>query len=179
MAFVMIATGATSRSRVRTLQVRPLIAVAGVAALALLASGGAVGYWLAEMPLRPEPAKVASAAPAPLAIPFTLEQVGAISARLFRLENEAAQLSRKIGVLDHAGIVAHLPPARNPAAGNEPQGATGDPFLPAGAVPPTSVRSTCSSAASSSRSPRSRAPRPSSRSRSCACRRACRSPAPS
>ena len=131
MAFVMIATGATSRSRVRTLQVRPLIAVAGVAALVLLASGGAVGYWLAEMPLRPEPAKVASAAPAPLAIPFTLEQVGAISARLFRLENEAAQLSRKIGVLDHAGIVAHLPPARNPAAGNEPQGATGGPFLPA------------------------------------------------
>ncbi len=52
MAFVMIATGATSRSRVRTLAVRPLIAVAGVAALALLAAGGAVGYWLAEMPLR-------------------------------------------------------------------------------------------------------------------------------
>jgi hypothetical protein len=36
MAFVMIATGANSRSRVRTLSVRPLIALAGVAALALL-----------------------------------------------------------------------------------------------------------------------------------------------
>ena len=43
MAFVMIATGTTSRSRVRTLPVRPLIAAMGVAALALLAAGGALG----------------------------------------------------------------------------------------------------------------------------------------
>src|SRR5437763_3337866 len=98
MAFVMIATGATSRSRVRTLPVRPLIALAGVAALALLASGGAVGYWLAEAPLRP--VATAVAAPEPMVLPFTLEQVGAISGRLFRLESEAAQLSKRIGVLN-------------------------------------------------------------------------------
>ena len=53
MAFVMIATGATSRSRVRTLPVRPLIALAGAAAVALLASGGAVGYWIAELAAKP------------------------------------------------------------------------------------------------------------------------------
>jgi hypothetical protein len=81
MAFVMIATGATSRSRVRTLQVRPLIALAGVAALALLASGGAVGYWLAELPLRPAPAQVATPAPErPLVLPFTLSRSGHLGA---------------------------------------------------------------------------------------------------
>jgi murein DD-endopeptidase MepM/ murein hydrolase activator NlpD len=135
MAFVMIATGTTSRSRVRTLSVRPLIALAGVAALALLASGGAVGYWLAELPLRSLPMATtpSAAAPEPLALPFTLEQVGAISARLFRLESEAAQLSRKIGVLKPG---APLPSGRAPAgeqpdAQQAPVGASGGPLLPA------------------------------------------------
>src|SRR4051794_28475081 len=111
MAFVMIATGATSRSRVRTLPVRPLIALAGVAALALLGSGGAVGYWLAEAPLRPLPSAVA--APEPLVLPFTLEQVGAISGRLFRLETEAAQLSKRIGGLHDAAPAARASRAQD------------------------------------------------------------------
>ena len=83
MAFVMIATGATSRSRVRTLPVRPLIALAGLAALALLASGGALGYWIAErrgaagaVLARGRRGRAAGA-------PFTLEQVGAISGASF------------------------------------------------------------------------------------------------
>jgi murein DD-endopeptidase MepM/ murein hydrolase activator NlpD len=130
MAFVMIATGATSRSRVRTLPVRPLIALAGVAALALLASGGAVGYWLADAPLRPLPSAVA--APEPLALPFTLEQVGAISGRLFRLESEAAQLSKRIGVL-HSDAPAAARAARLQDARSQglPAGPIGGPLLPA------------------------------------------------
>ncbi len=136
MAFVMIATGTTSRSRVRTLPVRPLIAAMGVAALALLASGGAVGYWIAELATRSLPSSSTAAAAAtsaePLAVPFTLEQVGAISARLFRLESEAAQLSRKIGVLKSSPV---LPGARAPAreapAQPEANGASGGPLLPA------------------------------------------------
>nr|HET7858528.1 M23 family metallopeptidase [Caldimonas sp.] len=136
MAFVMIATGTTSRSRVRTLPVRPLIAAMGVAALALLASGGAVGYWVAELATRSLPSSSTAAAAAtsaePLAVPFTLEQVGAISARLFRLESEAAQLSRKIGVLKSSPV---LPGARAPAreapAQPEANGASGGPLLPA------------------------------------------------
>jgi len=134
MAFVMIATGATSRSRVRTVPVRPLIALAGVAALALLASRGALGYWLAELPLRSLPAS-AHAAPVatsePLALPFTLEQVGAISARLFRLESEAAQLSRRIGVLKtDAPPPAARAPRTDPATQQMPAGASGGPLLP-------------------------------------------------
>ena len=129
MAFVMIATGATSRSRVRTLPVRPLIALAGAAALALLASGGALGYWLADAPLRPMPS--AAAAPEPLALPFTLEQVGAISARLFRLESEAAQLSKRIGVMN-SDVPASVrsPAGRNAKSQAEPAGAAGGPLLP-------------------------------------------------
>jgi len=136
MAFVMIATGATSRSRVRTVSVRPLIAVAGVAALALLASGGALGYWLAELPLRSLHATVQVAPVAtaePLALPFTLEQVGAISARLFRLESEAAQLSRRIGVLktETPPASVRLPAVNQPGAQQAPVGASGGPLLPA------------------------------------------------
>ncbi|HEV7576482.1 MAG TPA: M23 family metallopeptidase [Caldimonas sp.] len=130
MAFVMIAAGATSRSRVRTLPVRPLIALAGVAALALLASGGAVGYWLAEVPMRVLPSS-AKAPPEPLVLPFTLEQVGAISARLFRLESEAAQLSKRIGVMNgEAPASARAPIARIPTTPVEPTGPAGGPLLP-------------------------------------------------
>ena len=136
MAFVMIATGATSRSRVRTVSVRPLMVLAGFAAVALLASGGAVGYWLAELPLRSAPASASAAhvaAPETLVLPFTLEQVGAMSARLFRLESEAAQLSRRIGVLKpESQPTGPRAPARvepNPRA--TPTGASGGPLLPA------------------------------------------------
>jgi len=129
MAFVMIATGANSRSRVRTFSVRPLIALAGVAALALLASGGALGYWLADAPARPLPS--ASAAPEPLALPFTLEQVGAISARLFRLESEAAQLGKRIGVMKtDVPASTRSPSGRSSKASAEPAGAAGGPLLP-------------------------------------------------
>ncbi len=111
MAFVMIATGATSRSRVRTLSVRPLIAFAGLAALGLLASGGALGYWIADLVVRPAPA-VPAVADAQATLPFTLEQVGAISGRLFRLESEAAQLSKRIGVLKDEAAATPLGAAR-------------------------------------------------------------------
>jgi len=129
MAFVMIATGANSRSRVRTLSVRPLIAAAGVAALALLGSGGAVGYWLADAPVKPMPSQ--SVAADPIALPFTLEQVGAISARLFRLESEAAQLGKRIGVINPVAPAMPLVPSdRSGKPHVEPAGAAGGPLLP-------------------------------------------------
>ncbi len=134
MAFVMIATGATSRSRVRTLAVRPLIALAGAAALALLASGGAIGYWIAEPGVSPPPSMpVATAADVPA--PFTLEQVGAISGRLFRLESEAAQLSRRIGSTASDASpnrVVRTPPE---PVSVEPVGPSGGPLLAPRAEP--------------------------------------------
>ncbi len=97
MGFVLIATGASSRSRVMTLPVRPLLWAALVGALGSLVAGGSLGYWLAAPPLL-QATVVIAPEPAPRPHPFTLEQLGAISGRLFRLESEAAQLSERIGV---------------------------------------------------------------------------------
>ncbi|MGZ5215562.1 MAG: M23 family metallopeptidase [Caldimonas sp.] len=133
MAFVMIATGATSRSRVRTLPVRPLAVAIALGAAALMAGGGAMGYWLA-VPARatqtahaPLPAAVQAQAP----VPFTLEQVGAISGRLFRLESEAAQLSKRIGVLNKDAPPAPPRPQGDPdqTSSAAPAGASGGPLL--------------------------------------------------
>jgi murein DD-endopeptidase MepM/ murein hydrolase activator NlpD len=131
MAFVMIATGATSRSRVRTLSVRPLIAAAGLAALALLGSGGAVGYWVAEFAARGVAPIAAATTSAQPMLPFTLEQVGAISGRLFRLESEAAQLSKRIGVLGKEGAATapRVIPRPDDTPASTPTGASGGPGL--------------------------------------------------
>jgi murein DD-endopeptidase MepM/ murein hydrolase activator NlpD len=144
MAFVMIATGATSRSRVRTLGVRPLLGVAAVLAAALLASGGCLGYWLAapSAPSALTPAATAANVERPHeASPFTLEQIGALSARLFRLESEAAQLGERLG------IERKKPAAAGPAgrasdaqvvsglAPQAPRGPSGGPLLAPRAEP--------------------------------------------
>lgn len=118
MSFVMIATGASSRSRVRNLSLRHLLLAGALAALLLLATGGALGFWLA-VPL-PQPLSQLAAPERPQAVlPFTLEQLGAISGRLFRLESQAAQLSKRIGVLQK-----DEPQARDKKAGS------GGPLLP-------------------------------------------------
>jgi len=93
MSFVMIATGATS-ARVRTLSLRTLLLSAVLCALALLCLGTAVGYWLG----RPQAQATAEPARPHAALPFALEQLGALSGRLFRLESEAAQLGKRLGV---------------------------------------------------------------------------------
>jgi murein DD-endopeptidase MepM/ murein hydrolase activator NlpD len=98
MPFVLIAAGATGRSRMRTLSVRYLVLAAALAALMLIATGGAVGYWVAPAP-RPQLPQPDTHARSQAALPYTLEQLGAISGRLFRLESLAAQLSSRIGVM--------------------------------------------------------------------------------
>ena len=101
---------------------RPLVAAAGLAALALLGSGGAVGYWVAEFAAKEVTPIAAAASSVQPALPFTLEQVGAISGRLFRLESEAAQLSKRIGVL---GKESGAPGARAGAARRDAVGRPG------------------------------------------------------
>ena len=132
MSFVMIATGATSRSRVRTLSLPLLAAAAATLAALVFGAGGAAGYWLAGplagVPALPAAAIAAAAPVRAAALPFTLEQLGAISARLFRLESQASQLGKRIGVL----------PKDAPAAGPNPEPRVADkapgrggPMLPA------------------------------------------------
>jgi murein DD-endopeptidase MepM/ murein hydrolase activator NlpD len=117
MSFVMIATGATS-SQVRTLSVRALLTGGALAALLLLGTGAGLGYWLAPASA-PAPQLAAQERPH-TALPFALEQLGALSGRLFRLESEAAQLSKRIGVLKKD----------KPATPEKPAAGSGGPMLP-------------------------------------------------
>ncbi|MDQ6680750.1 MAG: M23 family metallopeptidase [Pseudomonadota bacterium] len=128
MSFVMIATGATSRSKVRTLSVRPLLLGGAFAALLLMSAGGALGYWVAASPFAQPQAQLQSAgAPAEAshaALPFALEQLGALSGRLFRLESQAAQLSKRVGV-----------PQKNEAPPEQKPGSGGPMLAPRAALP--------------------------------------------
>jgi murein DD-endopeptidase MepM/ murein hydrolase activator NlpD len=121
MSFVMIATGPTSRgSGVRTLSTRGLLVSAALAALVLLAAGVGLGCWISA-PAAAAPGGQPAHAPASLA--FTLEQIGALSGRLFRLESQATQLSERLGA--RPGV----PPGGVPLAPGRKPG-SGGPMLP-------------------------------------------------
>lgn len=107
MAFVMVSTGALTRSGVRTLSARSLVIAFSVLALLLLAGGGALGYLLARSPTPIVQIHASGTKPS-----YTVEQLGTLSGRVFRLESEAAQLGRKIGVLkDYEAQRTHKKPA--------------------------------------------------------------------
>jgi murein DD-endopeptidase MepM/ murein hydrolase activator NlpD len=116
LSFVMIAAGVRQPARVRTLSARRALAAAALASTTLLAAGAALGYWLASSAAGAHAGAPAdTAAPAP-AHPFALEQIGDLSARLFALESQAAQLGARIGLL----------PARAPKAAAGGTGATNE-----------------------------------------------------
>ena len=98
MSFVMFAAGPSSSSRVRTLPLRTLLGAGALTALVLLAGGAGLGYWLSRQMVPPP---VASAGSTP-ATPFAVEQLGALSGRLFKLESQAGQLSQRVGLLPDA-----------------------------------------------------------------------------
>lgn len=140
MAFVMISTGTVSRSGVRTLSGRAL-ALGGLgAALILLGLGAALGYGLAPVNAGPSPAGAANTAEAapPSVLPFTIEQLGALSGRLFKLESQASELGKRLGLpagaaKPPAAAAAQEPSApRAPRSGPPPAPETGSggPLLP-------------------------------------------------
>ncbi|MEP7297313.1 MAG: M23 family metallopeptidase [Burkholderiales bacterium] len=115
MSFVMIATGLTTGgSRVRTLSTRSLLLGGGLTAMMLLAAGVGLGRWLAA----PAPQLAQAAAHAPPTPAFALEQLGALSGRLFRLENQANQLSERFGARTGSPAAeAQRPVAKKAGAG--------------------------------------------------------------
>ena len=121
MSFVMIATGAAGRSGVLTLSTHRVLLAGLLAGLLLLVAGAGLGYWVAApaAALGPNPQAAAAEQRPHAALPFALEQLGAISGRLFRLESQAATLSKRIGVLQK-----DEPPALDKKAGS------GGPMLP-------------------------------------------------
>lgn len=125
MSFVMIAAGPTSRSRVRTLSIRAVACGAAVVAIGVLVLGAGLGYWV-SMPVPSAAGAHAGPARTPAASPFVVEQLGALSGRLFRLETQAGQLSEKIG-----GTRVPVPKLSAPAR----DAGRGGPLLPARAEP--------------------------------------------
>ena len=125
MSFVMIATGPSgSGSKVRTLSIRSLLAGGALSAFALVAAGIGVGCWIAT------PALVVAKAAEPekqhTALPFALEQLGALSGRLVKLESQARQLSERLGARAMAPITA----AAASAAAMAKKPGSGGPMLP-------------------------------------------------
>ncbi len=101
MSFVMIAAGSTHGSRMRTLSLRRLLLGAAVAACSLLLAGAGLGYWVSQPKATADTAAqpvtgVSQSATHP-ASPFAIEQLGALSGRLFKLESQAGRLSERLG----------------------------------------------------------------------------------
>ena len=119
MSFVMIASGSAGGSGLRTVSMRCVIGVAAAVAGLLLATGAGLGYWVFA-PAQPAATTVPSTAPS--ISPFALEQIGALSGRLFRLESQAGQLSE---TLRH--MVGRVPKA---AAAPASAAGRGGPMLP-------------------------------------------------
>ncbi len=126
MSFILYATGSTSGSRVRTVSVRAVLFGGVLAASGLLAAGVGAGYWMSAMYARTQPTAHAAPERGRSALPFAVEQLGALSGRLFKLESQASQLSERMGV---GPGVAPKPAARARATNTATTG-SGGPLLP-------------------------------------------------
>lgn len=125
MSIIMFAAGSTRGSPLRSVSIRALLLGGGLAAFGLLAIGAGLGYWLSVRVLAPAlPVQVAQERSRP-ALPFAVEQIGALSGRLFTLESLAGQLSARLGA-----VPGPIPkPASASASATKPDG-SGGPMLP-------------------------------------------------
>ncbi len=121
MSFVMIAAGPTSCSRVRTVSIRSVVFGSALAALGMLAAGVGLGCWISTS-TPTTPTAHASAEHPHSASAFVVEQLGALSGRLFRLETQAGQLGERVGA-------KLMSPAPKPQASARDSG-RGGPLLP-------------------------------------------------
>lgn len=125
MAFVIHSAGNLAASRVRTLRARHLaFAVAAllvVAAAGGLAGGLAIGQYLEADGPTPAASPDAPFDPARAGNQALIDRVGTLSARLLRLESEALQLARQVGV---------EAPAPEPSPVDPPAEPSGGPLLP-------------------------------------------------
>jgi murein DD-endopeptidase MepM/ murein hydrolase activator NlpD len=128
MSFVMIAAGSTRGSSTKTLSLRSLLLGSALAGLTLLVAGTALGYWLCTQTAFPDVAELGAAAPhARAATPFAVEQLGALSGRLFKLESMAGQLSERLGSAPSAAVAKAAARAGSAAAAHA---GSGGPLMP-------------------------------------------------
>lgn len=125
MSLIMYAAGSTRSSRLRSVSVRALLFGGVLAAFGLLAAGAGLGYWISAHVLVPVlPAQAAAPQRPSSSTSFTVEQLGALSGRLFTLESLAGQLSARLGAIQ--GVAAK--PASQ--AGAKKAAGSGGPMLP-------------------------------------------------
>ncbi len=123
MSIIMFAAGSTRGSPLRSVSIRALLLGGGLAAFGLLAIGAGLGYWLSVRVLAPAlPVQVARERSRPV-LPFAVEQLGALSGRLFTLESLAGQLSARLGA-----VPGPIPKPAS-ASATKPDG-SGGPMLP-------------------------------------------------
>jgi murein DD-endopeptidase MepM/ murein hydrolase activator NlpD len=141
MSFIMISAGSSS-SPIRMMSVRALFVCSCFLALLVLAAGFGLGRWLSMITpgttVTTAATAATAAATAALAVnagidksnstlTFAVEQLGALSGRLFKLESQAGQLSQRFGV--NPGSHATLPAPTANRAPMEP--GSGGPLLAA------------------------------------------------
>jgi len=120
MPFIMISAGPAS-SRLRTVSLPVVLIASGLAILALLTAGAALGRWVSTV----APSHTTLLEKPNSAMPFAVEQLGALSGRLFKLESQAGQLSERIGAMQS---VATTKPAAAARAAKKAE--SGGPLLP-------------------------------------------------
>lgn len=121
LAFVILSTGSLTDSRLRTIGARTLLACTAVAALGLLAAALALGFRIGQQQAADDP----GAGPATLSLDapegrVLVERIGALSARINRLEGEAAALAKRVGiekVIEPGTAGAAAAPAGKPTVG--------------------------------------------------------------
>ena len=123
MPLIMYAAGSARSAQLRTVSIRAVLLVGGLAVIGLLAAGAGLGYSISASlqpaPVAPERARAA--------LPFAVEQLGALSGRLFKLESQAGQLSERMGVVQ--GVVQGNAPKPAAQTSAKPAG-SGGPMLP-------------------------------------------------
>lgn len=131
MAFVIFSTRASTRTGLRTLSVRKVVAGVSVLSIALTGASFAVGYHLGRDGLGAVPFVEPVALGGPLEAPpagtelhgargeALVARIGALAARIIRLESETTTLARRVGALpvDEAGEASKETPAAEPSGG--------------------------------------------------------------
>jgi len=143
MPLLVIAAHSSRSAAVRTVTLRAAVSSCAVLALLLVAAGAGIGFWAStglalRMAADLSPATVLRPGPTVAMPAFAAEQLGALSARLFRLESQAGQLGERIRAMTGSSSRARAVPAAasGPAASSTNRGG---PMLPPRATRPAAL----------------------------------------
>jgi murein DD-endopeptidase MepM/ murein hydrolase activator NlpD len=114
LTFVLV--GGKAARPLRSCSAARLIALAGLAGVLCMAAGIALGVRLAAPTSEPPAAHAAQSTASPVPIALAVEQLGALSARLVRLESQAARLGERVGlpILKSPGSPSSAPGSGGP-----------------------------------------------------------------